>query len=71
VLLNDTTKLYFERMSKMEQNPIAHDMQSVLASNPKPAAVERLSALPPYNAQLRTTCVATRLEGGHADNALP
>jgi acetylornithine deacetylase/succinyl-diaminopimelate desuccinylase-like protein len=71
VQLNDTTRLYFERMSKIEQNPIAHDMQSILAPNPNPAAVERLSALPPYNAQLRTTCVATRLEGGHADNALP
>ncbi|HWU88841.1 MAG TPA: M20/M25/M40 family metallo-hydrolase, partial [Kofleriaceae bacterium] len=33
--------------------------------------IERLSAKPPYNAQIRTTCVATRLEGGHADNALP
>ncbi|HYO99340.1 MAG TPA: M20/M25/M40 family metallo-hydrolase, partial [Pyrinomonadaceae bacterium] len=31
----------------------------------------RLSALPYYNALLRTTCVATRVEAGHADNALP
>jgi acetylornithine deacetylase/succinyl-diaminopimelate desuccinylase-like protein len=30
-----------------------------------------LSSIPRYNAQIRTTCVATRLEGGHADNALP
>jgi acetylornithine deacetylase/succinyl-diaminopimelate desuccinylase-like protein len=46
-------------------------MKAILASPPDAAAVERLSTRPAYNAQLRTTCVATRLEGGHADNALP
>jgi acetylornithine deacetylase/succinyl-diaminopimelate desuccinylase-like protein len=30
-----------------------------------------ISRVPRYNAQLRTTCVATRIEGGHGDNALP
>ena len=30
-----------------------------------------LSAIPKYNATMRTTCVATRLSGGHANNALP
>jgi acetylornithine deacetylase/succinyl-diaminopimelate desuccinylase-like protein len=35
------------------------------------AALARLSANPAYNAQLRTTCVATMLQGGHAFNALP
>src|SRR5436305_823209 len=34
-------------------------------------AIARLSAKPPYNAQMRTTCVATMLSGGHAPNALP
>lgn len=69
--LNDTTRLYFDRMSKLEQGPVAADMKAILAPDPDPAAVARLAAQPPYNAQLRTTCVATRLEGGHADNALP
>jgi acetylornithine deacetylase/succinyl-diaminopimelate desuccinylase-like protein len=43
-----------------------------VAKTGDPAAARRLSAAAPYyNAQLRTTCVATRLFGGHADNALP
>jgi acetylornithine deacetylase/succinyl-diaminopimelate desuccinylase-like protein len=71
VQLNETTRLYFDRMSKIEQGQDAADMKAVLAEPPDPAAVTRLSQKTPYNAQLRTTCVATRLQGGHADNALP
>jgi acetylornithine deacetylase/succinyl-diaminopimelate desuccinylase-like protein len=58
-------------MASIEKGPIAQDMQAVLAARPDPKAVERLSAKPPYNAQLRTTCVATQLQAGHAENALP
>ena len=58
-------------MSKIETGQVAADMQAILAPQPDPVAVARLSEQVPYNAQLRTTCVATRLEGGHADNALP
>ena len=71
VQLNETTRAYFERMSKIETGQVAADMQAILTPQPDPGAVARLSAQVPYNAQLRTTCVATRLEGGHADNALP
>ena len=41
------------------------------SATPDPEAVERLSRTALYNAVLRTTCVATLLEGGHAENALP
>lgn len=69
--LNDTTRAALEQLAKMQQGQDAQDMKA-LASNPADAAAAaRLSARPMYNAQLRTTCVATRLEGGHADNALP
>ena len=71
VELNATTRGYFEKMSAVEKGQLAADMKAVLATKVDAAAVQRLSALPPFNAQLRTTCVATRLEGGHADNALP
>src|SRR4030095_10310480 len=45
--------------------------RAVAQPTPDPAALARLSADAGYNALLRTTCVATRLEGGHANNALP
>src|SRR5215469_6656595 len=69
--LNDTTRSYFKKMSTIETGQTAADMKSVVAAKPNPAAVARLSAQPVFNSQLRTTCVATRLDAGHADNALP
>ena len=71
VQLNPTTRQYFERMASIESGELAADLRSLLSPRPDPKALERLSSKPPYNAQLRTTCVATRLEAGHADNALP
>jgi acetylornithine deacetylase/succinyl-diaminopimelate desuccinylase-like protein len=71
VLLNDTTRGFFDKMSTIEHGQLAQDMKSLISAKPDPAAIARLTALPPYNAQIHTTCVATRLEGGHADNALP
>jgi acetylornithine deacetylase/succinyl-diaminopimelate desuccinylase-like protein len=71
VVLNDTTRGFFAKMGAIEPGQLGQDMKAVTSAKPDPKAIERLTAQPPYNAQLRTTCVATRLEGGHADNALP
>ncbi len=71
--LNEVTRAYFERSAAVESDPkVAADMRAVARETPDPAAVARLSALLPYyNSMMRTTCVATRLLGGHAQNALP
>ena len=73
VQLNEVTRGYFERSASVQDDPkMAADMRAVARSTPDPAAAARLSAAVPfYNSLMRTTCVATRLQGGHANNALP
>jgi acetylornithine deacetylase/succinyl-diaminopimelate desuccinylase-like protein len=70
VQLNEVTRAYFRRTTELG-GPDAEDMRLVTADPPDAAAAERLSLNPVYNALLRTTCVATMLEAGHAENALP
>jgi acetylornithine deacetylase/succinyl-diaminopimelate desuccinylase-like protein len=69
--LNEVTRTYFESLSKQETGQTAADMRAILANPPDLAAAARLSAEPSFNSNFRTTCVATRLSGGHANNALP
>jgi acetylornithine deacetylase/succinyl-diaminopimelate desuccinylase-like protein len=69
--LNDVTRLYFERLAPFVTGQASVDMKAILANPPDDGAIDRLSADPQTNAQLRTTCITTMIDGGHAPNALP
>lgn len=67
--LNNITRAYYERMVATGQR--AADIKAILKNPPDLEAVARLSKDPMDNSIMHTTCVATRLNGGHANNALP
>jgi acetylornithine deacetylase/succinyl-diaminopimelate desuccinylase-like protein len=70
VQTNDVTKAYLEQMSKIQPEPVSSLMKAAAAGSTD--AMEKLSdGSTQLNATLRTTCVATMLDGGHALNALP
>lgn len=71
VQLNEVTHSMLERSAVFQTGQLASDMKAVTKDSRNAAAVARLSHNPFYNAVLRTTCVATRLDAGHANNALP
>jgi acetylornithine deacetylase/succinyl-diaminopimelate desuccinylase-like protein len=72
IAVNQATRGYFEAEAKLSEPAVAADMRAVLANPDDAAAAERLwSANPAWNGMLRTTCVVTQINGGHAPNALP
>ncbi len=71
VELTEATRLFFERMAPIVGGEMGQAM-AALARNPTDsAAAATLARDPSFNAMMRTTCVATQLEAGHAPNALP
>lgn len=71
VQLNDVTRAFFTGTAAIEAPATASAMRAILKNPHDAAAAAELSKDPRYNSILRTTCVATLLHGGHADNALP
>jgi acetylornithine deacetylase/succinyl-diaminopimelate desuccinylase-like protein len=73
--LNNITRAFYERQLKMaeasQKTQRAADLAAILKTQPDLDAVARLSKDPMDNSTMHTTCVATRLSGGHANNALP
>ncbi len=68
--LNEVTRTYFKNLVGQETGQTAQDINAILTTPTDPAAAVRLSAEPSFNSNFRTTCVATRLLAGHANNAL-
>jgi acetylornithine deacetylase/succinyl-diaminopimelate desuccinylase-like protein len=71
VMSTATTRASFAKLADLDPGPYSADMRGVAQNPPDPAAADRLSQVVRFNAQLRTTCVATLISGGHAENALP
>lgn len=71
VMTTATTRASFEKFAALQSGSARDDQLAVARTPPDPEAAERLSQTVRLNAQLRTTCVATLISGGHAENALP
>jgi acetylornithine deacetylase/succinyl-diaminopimelate desuccinylase-like protein len=71
VALNPVSRGFFEQTAKVERPEFAAAMRAIAANPLDSAAAAKLSTDPRYASMLRTTCVATKLAGGHAENALP
>lgn len=70
--LSPLTKAYFEKAAAFEKDPKLAAAMRAFAANPNDeAAAATLRASPSYVGKIGTTCVATMINGGHAQNALP
>ena len=71
VQLNEVSRTFFERSAALESPEVGAAMRAIVARQSDTGAAAILSRDARYNSMLRTSCVATRLAGGHAYNALP
>jgi acetylornithine deacetylase/succinyl-diaminopimelate desuccinylase-like protein len=71
VMFTDTTKAFFAAIAKTRPGPVGDAITTLLAKPNDGAANAIVSKDATFHSTLRTTCVATLLDGGHANNALP
>jgi acetylornithine deacetylase/succinyl-diaminopimelate desuccinylase-like protein len=71
VRLDEARRQFFMKSAQLQNGADAADMKAVAGAVPDADAIARLATRPHFNAQLRTTCVVTEINGGHARNALP
>jgi acetylornithine deacetylase/succinyl-diaminopimelate desuccinylase-like protein len=71
-MLNETTRAYFTERAKQEgASPLGEAMRRWLADPNDATAADAIEASELEVGTTRTRCVATMLDGGHAENALP
>jgi acetylornithine deacetylase/succinyl-diaminopimelate desuccinylase-like protein len=71
VSLNEVTRSYFSQAAQFHEPSMAAAMRALAEDRASPADIARLDSSVQLRTVMRTTCVATQLEGGHAENALP
>jgi acetylornithine deacetylase/succinyl-diaminopimelate desuccinylase-like protein len=71
LMMNDTTRAYFRKAGQARGDDLGKAMMAISANQNDKAAEAVLNGDRSYHSMLRTTCVATLLDGGHANNALP
>ena len=71
IQFNEVTRAFFTRTADVEAPAMGRAMRALVANPKDLAAAKVVTSDPRYNSMLRTTCVATLLKGGHAENALP
>jgi acetylornithine deacetylase/succinyl-diaminopimelate desuccinylase-like protein len=69
--LNPVTRAYYQKLASVESGRRAAEIRAMLQTPADPHAIDQLSQDPIDNSRLHTTCVATRVSAGHANNALP
>ena len=71
VMANDLTRAYLGAVGEAHSGPVGEALQAFSADPTDANAADTLAKSPEFVGTTRTTCVATMLEGGHAENALP
>jgi acetylornithine deacetylase/succinyl-diaminopimelate desuccinylase-like protein len=71
IQLNETTRAFFERWQPVAAPQVRPLVAAIAAGRLDAPEIAGLPDDAYLNALARTTCVATELEGGHAENALP
>lgn len=69
--LTPVTRTFFERMAPIAGGAMGESMAAIARNPQDAAAAAALARDPSFNAIMRTTCVATQVDAGHAANALP
>jgi acetylornithine deacetylase/succinyl-diaminopimelate desuccinylase-like protein len=71
VHITDTTRAYFAGRAALETGQVKADMTEAGGPSPSAGAIARLSSAIETNILIRTTCVATQVDGGQGESALP